>query len=166
MNKFNISDKNLFYFIQFLSIITTLIIGFVGFLISKQSIVMIITFSLVICNIFWMFCLVGILSKKLSIFTSDICDLIDNIVNGKYNPANIKDEDTLFSKINHHLSRLYLIVEQNKNRLDKERNELQSLISDISHQVKTPISNLKMVTETMLTVPISDDDKVEFLNGM
>lgn len=101
MNKFNISDKNLFYFIQFLSIITTLIIGFVGFLISKQSIVMIITFSLVICNIFWMFCLVGILSKKLSIFTSDICDLIDNIVNCKYNPANIKDEDTLFSKINH-----------------------------------------------------------------
>ena len=166
MNKFNISDKNLFYFIQLLSIITTLIIGFVGFLISKQSIVMIITFSLVICNIFWMFCLVGILSKKLSIFTSDICDLIDNIVNGKYNPANIKDEDTLFSKINHHLSRLYLIVEQNKNRLDKERNELQSLISDISHQVKTPISNLKMVTETMLTVPISDDDKVEFLNGI
>ena len=61
---------------------------------------------------------------------------------------------------------MYLIVEQNKNRLDKERNELQSLISDISHQVKTPISNLKMVTETMLTIPISDDDKVEFLNGI
>ena len=33
---------------------------------------------------------------------------------------------------------------------DRERADLQELISDISHQVKTPIANLKMINNTLL----------------
>ena len=36
---------------------------------------------------------------------------------------------------------------KNKNSIAKERTDLQELISDISHQVKTPIANLKMIKQ-------------------
>lgn len=52
----------------------------------------------------------------------------------------------LFARISHRLSRLYGIMQENQRKVDQERQELQMLVSDISHQVKTPVSNLKMVT--------------------
>ena len=59
------------------------------------------------------------------------------------------DSETLFARINHRLIRLYEIMQENRHKVDMERQELQMLISDISHQVKTPVSNLQMVTDTL-----------------
>jgi len=42
------------------------------------------------------------------------------------------------------------VMQENKNSIAKERADLQELISDISHQVKTPIANLKMINNTLL----------------
>ena len=39
-------------------------------------------------------------------------------------------------------------------------------MSDISHQVKTPISNLKMVTDTLLARSVSETERTEFLRGI
>ena len=38
------------------------------------------------------------------------------------------------------------LTEKNK-RIENDRNEIKSLISDIAHQLKTPITNLKMYGE-------------------
>lgn len=40
------------------------------------------------------------------------------------------------------------------------------LVSDISHQVKTPVSNLKMVTETLREKPVTEQECTEFLQGI
>lgn len=40
------------------------------------------------------------------------------------------------------------------------------LVSDISHQVKTPVSNLKMVTDTLLTRPVTNQERTDFLQGI
>ena len=42
---------------------------------------------------------------------------------------------------------------------------MQELISDISHQVKTPISNLKMVNATLLEQPMPEEKQREFLQA-
>ncbi len=39
------------------------------------------------------------------------------------------------------------------------------LISDISHQVKTPVSNLQMVTDTLLTKPVSEEERMDFFKA-
>ena len=49
------------------------------------------------------------------------------------------EEESLFYKIYHRLSRLYEVLRESKSSIAKERADLQELISDISHQVKTPI---------------------------
>ena len=47
-------------------------------------------------------------------------------------------------------------MQENSRRVDEERQELQTLVSDISHQVKTPVSNLKMATDTLLEKPMTE----------
>ena len=50
--------------------------------------------------------------------------------------------------------------------MQKERAELQELISDISHQVKTPMANLKMLDATLLEQSVSPEKQKEFLQAM
>ena len=50
--------------------------------------------------------------------------------------------------------------------VDEERRELQTLVSDISHQVKTPVANLKMVTDTLLAKPVTEQERRDFLQGI
>ena len=50
--------------------------------------------------------------------------------------------------------------------MDNERRELQTLVSDISHQVKTPVSNLKMVTDTLLARPVTEQERRDFLQDI
>ena len=50
--------------------------------------------------------------------------------------------------------------------MDEERRELQTLVSDISHQVKTPVANLKMVTDTLLAKPVTEQERRDFLQGI
>ena len=50
--------------------------------------------------------------------------------------------------------------------MDEERRELQTLVSDISHQVKTPVANLKMVTDTLLAKPVTEQERQDFLQGI
>lgn len=64
------------------------------------------------------------------------------------------------------LTRLYGIMQENRRKVDEERKELQMLVSDISHQVKTPVSNLKMVTDTLLTKPVTEQEQTDFLQGI
>lgn len=122
--------------------------------------------ALTVCTLVWLFLLVLLFSKRLSAFTSDLCQTLDNMISGNAEPKQISDKETLFDRISHRLSRLYVIMQENRRKVDAERKELQTLISDISHQVKTPTSNLKMVTDTLLTKPVTDHERVDFLHGI
>ena len=58
---------------------------------------------------------------------------------------------------------LYEVMQESKNSVASERADLQELISDISHQVKTPIANLKMINATLLEQEVPQDKQREFL---
>jgi signal transduction histidine kinase len=88
------------------------------------------------------------------------------MIDGNEELQKSNDSETLFARINHRLIRLYEIMQENRHKVDMERQELQMLISDISHQVKTPVSNLQMVTDTLLTKPVSEEERMDFLQGI
>ena len=50
-----------------------------------------------------------------------------------------------------------------KDKLDKEENSTKSLITDISHQLKTPLASLKMSHELTLSKDLSESERIEFL---
>ena len=122
--------------------------------------------TLTLCAFFWIWLLVLSFGKRLSHFTSNLCRTLDNMIDGNEELQKSNDSETLFARINHRLIRLYEIIQENRHKVDMERQELQMLISDISHQVKTPVSNLQMVTDTLLTKPVSEEERMDFLQGI
>ena len=122
--------------------------------------------TLTLCAFFWIWLLVLFFGKRLSHFTSNLCRTLDNMIDGNEELQKSNDSETLFARINHRLIRLYEIMQENRHKVDMERQELQMLISDISHQVKTPVSNLQMVTDTLLTKPVSEEERMDFLEGI
>ena len=91
-----------------------------------------------------------LIRRKLTWFSEMLCCTLDEMMNGKIDISQVAEEENLFYKINHRLVRLYEVMLESKNSVASERADLQELISDISHQVKTPIANLKMVNATLL----------------
>ena len=104
-----------------------------------------------------------LIRRKLTLFSEILCCTLDEMMNGKINISQVAEEENLFYKINHRLVRLYEVMQESKNSVASERADLQELISDISHQVKTPISNLKMINATLLEQEVPQDKQREFL---
>ncbi len=108
---------------------------------------------------------VAFLRCKLVLFSDKICQMIDDMLDGAAPPPQIYEEENLFYKINHRLMRLYEVLSKNRESIAKERADLQELISDISHQVKTPIANLQMLNATLLEQPLPEEKQQEFLQA-
>ena len=104
--------------------------------------------------------------RKLTLFSDALCKLLDDMMSADQAPPQYTEEENLFYKIQHRLSRLYEVLRESKSSIAKERADLQELISDISHQVKTPIANLKMLDATLLEQNVSPEKQKEFLLAM
>ena len=76
-----------------------------------------------------------------------------------------EDEDTLWGKIYEKLRRADHIGQRNEEERRSEKNKMKAWISDISHQTKTPVANLKLCMEILQDEPMSERAE-EFLNSM
>ncbi|MDU3348825.1 MAG: HAMP domain-containing sensor histidine kinase, partial [Clostridium sp.] len=76
------------------------------------------------------------------------------------------EEETILSRINHRLIRMYEVIQENRNSIAIEKADLQELVSDISHQIKTPIANLKMINTTLLNQTFKTEIQKDFLMDM
>ncbi len=108
-------------------------------------------------------CFVALIRWKLVKFSDAFCAQMDDMLSGDVQPSQTIEEENLFYKINYRLGRLYEVMQENKNSIAKERADLQELISDISHQVKTPIANLKMINSTLMEQQVPVQKQKEFL---
>ena len=136
-----------------------------AFILTKDMNVLLVGSILMVCAVCGLWSLIYAFVKRLAIFSNDMCSLLDNMISGKECVQNT-DSETVFAKIAHRLFRLYDIMQENRRNVDAERKELQTLVSDISHQVKTPVSNLKMVTDTLLAKDVSAQEQENFLQGI
>ena len=110
-------------------------------------------------------CFVALIRRKLVRFSDAFCGQMDDMLSENMQPKQTVEEENLFYKINYRLGRLYEVMQENKNSIAKERADLQELISDISHQVKTPIANLKMINNTLLEKEVPPQKQKEFLTA-
>ncbi len=99
---------------------------------------------------------------KLTLFTNELLRTLENMVDGNISFFKEQYDETLLSQINHHLHRLYSILETAKNSAHTEKLRLQELISDISHQLKTLMATLRL-TETSIERDILDSNKLQSL---
>ena len=166
MSMRRISVKKIFLLTWVGMLISMLAICAVLLWMTGESWVLIGGGLLMLCAFAWMFLLTVVFSKRLSVFTRELCRAMDQMISGSEEPIRAADRETLFARIGHRLSRLYNIMQENRRKVDEERQELQMLVSDVSHQVKTPVSNLKMVTDTLLSKSVTEEEQREFLQGI
>ena len=166
MKQNNLSVKKLCMLVVAGMIFSMLAITVILGVVMKDVRIFIAGGVLTLCALIWLWVLVLCFGKRLSLFTSDLCRTLDNMIDGSEESQRVSDSETLFARISHRLTRLYGIMQENRRKVDEERKELQMLVSDISHQVKTPVSNLKMVTDTLLTKPVTEQEQTDFLQGI
>ena len=115
--------------------------------------------------LFCVVCFVALVRRKLTLFSDLFCQTLDDMLSGNVAPLQVAEEESLFYKINYRLGRLYEVMNENRRNVAKERADLQELISDISHQVKTPIANLKMINSTLMEQEVPPYKQKEFLSA-
>ncbi|MCI9258419.1 MAG: HAMP domain-containing histidine kinase [Acutalibacter sp.] len=158
--------KTMFLLVESGAAVSMLVLTFLLSAMTGQGWVLLAGALLTACALVWLFLLTLLFAKRLSQFTSDLCQTMDSMITGGEEPARAEDRETIFARISYRLSRLYGILQENRRKVDEERRELQTLVSDISHQVKTPVANLKMVTDTLLAKPVTEQERRDFLQGI
>ena len=162
----NLSVKKMFGWVALGLILSMSGITIAMFLVTKQTIVLLTGGALLLCAFVGMFVLTQAFGKRLSQFTAELCQTLDHMIAGNEAPKRPEDSETQLARIGHRLARLYQIMQKNRRLVDEERQELQALVSDISHQVKTPVSNLKMATDTLLERPMPESERMDFIWGI
>lgn len=161
-----ISVKAMFLLVETGAAVSMLVLTFILSAMTGEGWVLLAGALLTVCALAWLFLLTMFFAERLSQFTSNLCQTMDNMISGGEAPERAADRDTIFARISHRLSQLYRIMQENRRKVDEERQELQMLVSDISHQVKTPVANLKMVADTLLAKPVTERERQEFLQGI
>ena len=72
--------------------------------------------------------------------------LAGEILNGERLRAAASGEETLFGKIEHQLVRMQEMLLGQKAEAEKSRDEIQKLISETAHQMRTPLTNMETYT--------------------
>ena len=77
------------------------------------------------------------------------------------------EKDDLWGKIYDRLVRLSHLYTHKNLEISEEKDKLKELVSDISHQTKTPIANIKLYLEMMADETDSDrnQDYLKKMNG-
>lgn len=127
----------------------------------KIVLIIFILTILLICMLF-----IFILRKIVVNFSKNVGQAIDGIINGKDEIIFQDTKDTLLSKISSKLKHLNDTIGNQRTRYVAEKEQIQTLISDISHQIKTPLANISMYNETLIHRQLSDEMRSKFLNNM
>ncbi len=105
---------------------------------------------------------VVLIRRKLLVFLESVSGCIDRMVDGEEGITFDLESETLLGKFNYKLQRLYGIMQNEKRQVKAEKQSIQEMISDISHQVKTPVTNLKMYNSTLLERQLAPEKVQEF----
>ncbi len=125
-----------------------------------KLIALLLIYTIVLCGFIAL--TIFLLHKKIVIFCSKICHTLDSMMNSEDNIEIELEEETILSRINHRLIRMYEVIQENRNSIAIEKADLQELVSDISHQIKTPIANLKMINTTLLNQTFKTEIQKDF----
>lgn len=147
------------------TLLTAALLLLIFFLMTKDVRVVICGIILTAAFYIWGVVFLHYFQKKLSLFTDGLCQTLDHMMDSTDRPQVDYEAETLLSRISHRLERLYNVMQKTRHTAEGEKEELQSLVSDISHQTKTPIANLKLINDTMLTRPLTEEKRKEFLQA-
>ena len=74
-----------------------------------------------------------------------------------------ENEDTLTARLQHQLLKLRNILTAQNQMLAQEKEQIKTLISDISHQIKTPVAAANTFAQLLDDKELSDEERSEYI---
>lgn len=102
------------------------------------------------------------LRRQVTSFVDTLDEMVDRAIYGREKMTDF--EETLLSSIEHKLLRYIEISKANEQKLETEKNRIKELISDISHQTKTPLSNIMIYSQLLAEVPELDEESRQLVS--
>ncbi len=103
-----------------------------------------------------------ILKKHMEHVLIQLSDVIESITHMNDKEIFSILNDDMLSKIQSQVIKLTNILKAQNKRIKNERDEIKTLISDIAHQLKTPLANLKLYYEILQDTSIPKEEYEEF----
>lgn len=139
---------------------------YVLFLFSISIIIFFLTDSILIRCLIVLNALVSIFIYCLNIFSfkSKINHLTHYIFNtfDKTTQNNKEYEETIESKLLHQINKYKQELDIEKEETIHSKQEIQSLVTHISHQVKTPLANIKIYNDLLARNDLSKEEAIDF----
>ena len=139
---------------------------YVLFLFSISIIIFFLTDSILIRCLIVLNALVSIFIYCLNIFSfkSRINHLTHYIFNtfDKTTQNNKEYEETIESKLLHQINKYKQELDIEKEETIHSKQEIQSLVTHISHQVKTPLANIKIYNDLLARNDLSKEEAIDF----
>lgn len=140
---------------------------YILFLFSISIIIFFLTESILIKGLIILNALVSVLMYCLNIisFKSKIDHLTHYIFNtfDKTTSQNNKEyEETIESKLLHQINKYKKELDIEKEEISHSKQEIQSLVTHISHQVKTPLANIKLYNDLLARNDLSKVETNDF----
>ena len=127
------------------------------FNIITYDIIIIVIISMIVIALLWY--IIKYFVRKLDSFSL----AVDEIMKDNYS-FDMKDYDQgILSRLNFQFKQMSKKLESNITTLEAEKENIKSLVTDISHQLKTPVSSIKLFNQILLDDDISNSERIEFL---
>lgn len=92
--------------------------------------------------------------------------LIETLVEQQERQIFSEAEDTLTARLQHQLLKLRNILTAQNQMLAQEKEQIKTLISDISHQIKTPIAAANTFAELLSDGELSVEERTEYITTL
>ncbi len=103
--------------------------------------------------------------RKVSDFFDEIHEDMEQMLSTKKKVRlpEVQDHESVFSRFVAKLSRLYDALRLAQASAEDEKRAMQGMIADLSHQIKTPVANIKMDLELLSEREMAGEKQKEFL---
>ena len=107
-------------------------------------------------------------------YVQKVFDSIDKVLDGVLTKdadllSGLSDEltgENRISKLTHKARRIMLMLRAQIEQSEQEKETIQTFISDMSHQMKTPLAGISMYADLLLEGNLSNSEQQEFLSRM
>ena len=140
MNLFRNKEIKLFLLFY---LIFAIVASVVAVLINIWALVLVITICVISILFFILF------TRKRYQAISNLSSQIDRILHGEYNINLVPDEEGEIAVLRSELSKMTLRLREQAERLQKDKQYLGDSLADISHQLRTPLTSIRLIVSRL-----------------
>lgn len=96
---------------------------------------------------------------------AEISSMLECVLDGREFPEYVPCRETLSSKIQHQLSRLQRMTKGYHARLEQDRDSIKNLITEIAHQMRTPLTNIETYLDFLQDPDLSRTERESYLKA-